>query len=304
MNHMIRFDRILLTTVAALATAFLGSSNLNASMIGPVNLGTAGDFTMLALTGGIDDSGPLTGAYTVNGKVGVASAGQKFSASGSVKYTGPIYLHTGDTFQSSAPGVPQPQMSAAIDAMLAQAKADAFAASNFAASLAATATYGTINNTMSITENSVGNYVFNINTINFSGGKTLTLDAPTGSNYILNVSGSITLSPGSIVLAGGLTSANVLINYTGTKDIQFSGGGNASVMYGTLLAPNVTVGLHPGEIVGSLIAGGITMSSGAVVVPEVTPSSVVFGFIGLVVAFGSRRTLMARVRAVSANGKC
>ena len=190
-------------------------------------------------------------------------------------------------------------MSAAIDAMLAQAKADAFAASNFAASLAATATYGTINNTMSITENSVGNYVFNINTINFSGGKTLTLDAPTGSNYILNVSGSITLSPGSIVLAGGLTSANVLINYTGTKDIQFSGGGNASVMYGTLLAPNVTVGLHPGEIVGSLIAGGITMSSGAVVVPEVTPSSVVFGFIGLVVAFGSRRTLMARERAAT-----
>ena len=131
MNHMIRFDRILLTSVAALATAFLGSSNLNASMIGPVHLGTAGDFTMLALTGGIDDSGPLTGAYTVNGKVGVASAGQKFSASGSVKYAGPIYLHTGDTFQSSAPGVPQPQMSAAIDAMLAQAKADAFAASIF-----------------------------------------------------------------------------------------------------------------------------------------------------------------------------
>jgi choice-of-anchor A domain-containing protein len=299
MNKNIRFDRAVAAAVAILATALFWSSSANASMIGPVDLGTAGNFTMLALTGGIDDSGPLTGAYTVNGQVGVASPGQKFSASGSVKYAGPIYLNTGDTFQSSAPGVPAPQMSAAIDSMLAKAKADAFAASNFASSLAATATYGTINNTMSITENSVGNYVFNINTISFSGGKTLTLDAPSGSNYILNVSGSITLTPGSILLAGGLTSANVLINYTGTKDIQFSGGGNASKIFGTLLAPNVTVGLHPGEIVGSLIAGGITMSSGAVVVPEVTPNSVIFGFIGLVVAFASRRTLMARVRAAA-----
>ena len=296
---MIKFTRIFLVAAAALALPFVAST-ATASMIGPVDLGTAGNFTMLALNGGIDDSGPLTGANTVNGPVGVASAGQKFSASGSVRYTGPIYLHTGDTFQSSAPGVPQPQSSASIDSMLATARADAFAASSFAASLAATATFGTINNTMSITENSVGNYVFNINTISFSGGKTLTLDAPAGSSYILNVSGSITLSPGSILLAGGLTSDHVLINYTGTHDIQFSGGGNSSKVFGTLLAPNVTVGLHPGEIVGSLIAGSITMSSGAVVVPEVTPSSVVFGFIGLVVAFGSRRTLMARVRAAKA----
>jgi choice-of-anchor A domain-containing protein len=300
---MSQLNRIVLTAVAALTAAFLSSSNVGASMIGPVDLGSAGNFTMLALTGGIDDSGPLTGANTVNGPVGVASAGQKFSASGSVKYTGPIYLHTGDTFQSSAPGVPAPQMSAAIDSMLAQAKADAFAASNFASGLAATASYGTINNTMSITENSAGTYVFNINTISFSGGKTLTLDAPSGSNYILNVSGAITLSPGSILLAGGLTSDHVLINYTGTKDIQFSGGGNSSKVFGTLLAPNVTVGLHPGEIVGSLIAGGITMSSGAVVVPEVMPSSVIFGFIGFVVAFGSRRTMMARMRPVLAQGK-
>ena len=289
--------RNILSLLALVAGASLLPSSAKASMIGPVDLGTAGNFTMLALTGGIDDSGPLTGAYTVNGQVGVASAGQKFSASGSVKYAGPIYLHTGDTFQSSAPGVPQPQMSAAIDAMLAQAKADAFAASNFAASLAATATYGTISNTMTISESGVGNYVFNITAINFSGAKTLTLDAPSGSNFILNISSGITLTSGSILLSGGLTADHVLINYTGTKDIQFSGGGNTSKIYGTLLAPNVTVGLHPGEIVGSLIAGSITMSSGAVVVPEVTPSSVLFGFIGLAVAFGSRRTLMARVRA-------
>jgi choice-of-anchor A domain-containing protein len=293
-------NRIALIVVTTLAVV---SSYARASMIGAVDLGTAGNFTMLALNGGIDDSGPLTGDSTVNGPVGVASAGQKFQASGSVKYAGPIYLHSGDTFNSSAPGVPQPTMGPAVDSMLAKAKQDALNASAFALTLAVTQSFNTINNNFTISEKNSGNYVFDIQTISFSGGKSLTLDAPAGSSFVLNVSGSITLSPGSILLTGGLTASNVLINYTGTKDIQFSGGGNASTVFGTLLAPNVTVGLHPGEVVGSLIAGAITMSSGAVVIPEVTPGSVIFGFLGLVVAISSRRSLMAKVRAISAPRK-
>jgi len=298
---MTSFTRTFLVTVAAVALPFLGST-ATASMIGPVNLGTAGDFTILALNGDFQDSGPTgpdASPYSVKGKIGIVSSSGKFQSSGSRTYDGPIYLHTGATFQSSAPNTPSPQSSAAIDQMLAQASADAFAASNFAASLSATATYGTINNSMSITENAVGNYVFNITAINFSGGKTLTLDAPAGSNYILNISTGLTLSPGSILLAGGLTPDHVLINYTGTSTISFSGGANASRAFGNLLAPNAHVQITPGYVAGFIIAQSITLSSGAniVPVPEVTPSSVVFGFIGLVVAFGSRRSLMARVRA-------
>jgi choice-of-anchor A domain-containing protein len=309
MNHTFRFDRIVLTTLAIAATAVLCSSSASASMIGPVDLGTAGQFTLLALSGGIQDSGPTgpdANPDSVQGTVGIASAGQTFQNSGSRIYNGPIYLHTGDTFNNSAPGVPQPQMSAAIDAMLAQASKDAFAASNFASGLAATATYGNINSSLSITENAAANYVFDIQSINFSGGKTLTLSAPVGSNFILNIaSGGITLSPGSIVLSGGLTPDHVLINYTGTNNIQTSGGQNSSRIYANILAPNAHVQLTPGYVAGFIIAASIQMSSGAnvVPVPEVTPSSVIFGFIGLVVAFGSRRTLMARVRATSAQAK-
>src|SRR4029077_9384000 len=103
----------------------------------------------------------------------------------SVTYNGPIYLHSGDTYNSSAPGVPQPTMGSSVDGMLAQEKTDAFNASTFASGLSATATYGTISNNLTITEHSVGNYVFNIQSINFSGNKILTLDAPTGSTYVL-----------------------------------------------------------------------------------------------------------------------
>jgi choice-of-anchor A domain-containing protein len=264
-----------------------------------VNLGQAGQFTLLALGGGIDDSGPLgpqADPFTVDGPVGVVTDGQKFQASGSVTYSGQVFLHSGVTFNSSAPGVPQPTMNSSVDAMLIQAKQDAFAASNFALGLAPTQTLGTISNNLSITQHSVGNYVLKIDSINFSGDKALTLSAPAGSTFVLNISEGIVLTGGSIKVAGGLSAADVLINYTGTKDVQFSGGGNTSQVFGTILAPNATVGVHPGLVVGSVIANAITMSSGAdiVPVPEVVPSSVIFGFLGLVVALGSRRILRGR----------
>ena len=300
---MRQLNRLVLTAAAALTTVFLGG-NASASMIGPVDLGTAGEFTLLALNGDIQDSGPTgpdANPSSVSGKIGIATAGHKFQTSGSRIYDGPIYIHTGSTLSSSAIGFPTPQQSAAIDQMLAQASADAFAASNFAAGLQATATYGNINSSLSITQNAVGNYVFDIQSINFSGGKSLTLSAPAGSNFILNIQqGGITLSPGSIVLAGGLTPDHVLINYTGTNDIKTSGGSNSSRIYANILAPNAHVQLTPGFVAGFIIAQSIQMSSGAnvVPVPEVTPSSVIFGFIGLIVAFASRRSLLARMRAI------
>ena len=261
-----------------------------------IDLGAAGQFAVLALNGGIDDSGPFTSPANVSGDVGVASSGQQFQASGSVQYNGHVYLHSGDTYNSSAHGVPQPTMGPAVDAFLGQARTDALNGSAMATLLGQnpTATYGTINTNFSITENSQGSYVFNLQGIDFSGGKTLTLSAPAGSSFVLNISTTFKLTTGSILLGGGLHAADVLYNYTGTTDVQFSGGGNASVVYGTILAPNATIGLHPGAVIGSIIGSAITMSSGAQVIgviPEVTPSSVIFGFVGLIVAVASRRAI-------------
>ena len=82
--------------VAGLMALGFGGS-LQASI---VDLGAAGQFGALALTTGIDDSGPLgpDGSVSINADVGVAS----FSASGSVIYSGDLYLHTGVTYNNSA----------------------------------------------------------------------------------------------------------------------------------------------------------------------------------------------------------
>jgi choice-of-anchor A domain-containing protein len=294
--RILRFSALL--SVAA-ALAFSGSARASV-----IDLGKAGQFAMLALSGDIQDSGPTgpqANPFSVDGPIGIATSGHKFQTSGSRTYNGPIYLHTGSTLNSSAPNTPAPTMGPAVDSMLSQAVSDAFAASSFAAGLAATASYGTINNNLTITEAANGHYVFDIGSINFSGGKALTLNGTANSTFLLNVSGSITLSPGSILLTGGLTANNVLINYTGSNTINTSGGSNSSQIFGTLLAPNAMVNMTPGFVAGSIIAASINLSSGANVipVPEVTPSSVVFGFLGLLVAVSSRRALVGRFRAVA-----
>jgi len=156
---------------------------------------------------------------------------------------------------------------------------------------------------MTISEASVGHYVLSISSINLNQS-ALTLSAPAGSTFVLNISGNITLNGGGqghgLILAGGLTSNDVVYNLTSANaNLTTSGGGNAQQINGIVLATgaNASVNLHPGQINGEVIARTFTSSSGAlvnappVVVPEVTPSSVIFGFLGLIVAISSRRTL-------------
>ena len=249
------------------------STGVLGNFSGGITLGEASHFSLLALNGGIDDSGPTgpdANPDTVNGDVGVASSGQKFSASGSVTYGGQVYIHSGSTYQSSAPGVPPPTTGPTVDTMLENARQDALNASSNATTLGQnpTASYGTITDNFSIVESTPGDYVFDITGINFSGGKVLTLSAPSGSSFLLNISQQLVLTPGSILVSGGLSAGNVLLNYTGTNDVRFSGGGNASEVDGTILAPNAGVDLSPGVVVGSVLANSIQMSSGANVIPE------------------------------------
>ncbi len=120
---------------------------------------------------------------------------------------------------------------------------------------------------------------------------------------ILNIgSGGVTLSPGSILLSGGLTANNVLINYTGTANISTSGGSNISQIFANILAPNAHVQLTPGYVNGFIIAASIQMASGAniIPVPEVASQSVIFCFLGLVVAISARRALTVRSRRMVA----
>ena len=261
-----------------------------------VNLGTAAGWSVLTYNSNNTSDSSFNG-----GPIGVVNGNWTQSGGGQTdqQHATTVYLSPGHT--NNGPPVETTVFDAA---KLNAAWNDAVNASAMLASLAPTQTFGAINSGMTISESTKGDYVFNISSINLNQS-ALVLSAPAGSQVVLNISGNITLNGGSqgngILLAGGLTSNDVFINLTGANsNLTTTGGGNAQQIFGTVLATglNASVNLHPGQINGEIIARTLTTSSGAIgVVPEVTPSSVLFGFVGLVVAFGSRRTLMARVRA-------
>lgn len=287
MNNVLKVG--FLGLLALVATSFAAQASV-------VNLGSAAGWSVLTYNSNNTSDSAFNG-----GPIGVVNGDWTQSGGGQTnnQQAATVYLSPG--FHNNGPS----QLSTVYDAAkLNAAWNDAVNASNAMAAMAPTQTFGAITTGLTISENSVGTYVFNISSISLNQDH-ITLSAPAGSTFVLNISGDVTLNGGSsgngILLAGGLHSSDVFINLTGANsNLTTTGGGNANQIYGTVLAvgANASVNLHPGQINGEIIARTLTTSSGALgVVPEVTPSSVLLGFVGFVVAFGSRRSLMARVRA-------
>jgi len=257
-------------------------------------------YTVLALDGNVQQSGPTPPSgqnqNNIQGNIGVASPGFKYQGSGSVNDPGEFDIHTGSTFSTSSSGTTGPLMQGpAIDARLENARTAAINTSSFYAGQTPNASYGNLSGNFTISQGTVGNYIFNVAGINLSGNDTITLSAPTGSTFVLNVSGSFQLSGSThISLAGGLTAADVLYNVLGTGNVAFSGGGNSSGIDGILLAINRDVMLSPVLINGAVIAKDINMSSGASVlgvVPEMNAGLMIPGLVGLMLLASSRRLL-------------
>jgi hypothetical protein len=134
--------------------------------------------------------------------------------------------------------------------------------------------------------------VYNLRNLRLSRS-TLTL---TGSgSFVFNISSTFALKSARILLAGGATEANVLFNYTGTRNVTFTGRRRGrSVLHGIILALNARVNLSPGLVVGEIINGNNAPAvqnppPAAVGVPEGTSSTVLLSLIGLaaLVAFRS-----------------
>ena len=225
-----------------------------------------GQWAVLGM-GGIGSAGStsisMSGSSSIRGTVantGVANAGN-VNMSGSTLINGTLSLNTAGRLNKSgtsavAGGVLQ---NTATDGVLDQAVADALAASQSAASLPATITSPTSviisNPSQNITiTGGTGTNVLHITNIAISNG-TLTLSAPHGGSFIMNVSGSFALSGASrIVLAGGITPSNVLYNFVGSGGgVAMSGG---AAVTGILLAPQKGIALSNGIVTGEIIAGG------------------------------------------------
>lgn len=290
----------LLLAVAALAV----SPSLRASV---VDLGQAAGFSVLTYQSNNTSDSAFQGAPLI----GVVNGDWNQSGGGQTNTQQPTTVMLSPGHTNHGPSNVETTVYNAN--RLNAAWTDAVNASAMLASLAPTqAALGNINSGMTITEANVGHYVLNISNINLNQS-ALTLSAPVGSTFVLNISGNITLNGGSqgngLLLAGGLTSNDVVWNLTGVNsNLTTSGGGNAQQINGIVLATgaNASVNLHPGQINGEVITQLLTTSSGALVfstVPEVTPSSVIFGFLGLLVAISSRRMLGRRVAVTARSAK-
>ncbi|OGP93389.1 MAG: hypothetical protein A2157_17995 [Deltaproteobacteria bacterium RBG_16_47_11] len=205
----------------------------------------------------------MSGSSSVRGTVantGVANAGN-VNMSGSSRINGTLSLNTAGRLNKSgtsavAGGVRQ---NTATDGVLDQAVADALAASQSAAALPATITSMTrvtiSNPSQNITiTGGTGTNVLHITNIAISNG-TLTLSAPHGGSFIMNVSGSFALSGASrILLAGGITPPDVLYNFVGSGgSVAMSGGASVT---GILLAPQRGIALSSSTVTGEIISGG------------------------------------------------
>ncbi len=298
---MKRFSSFLLIAIAAV---FVASANASV-----VDLGAASGFLLLSYNSpNISDSAFNGGGLdlgVVNGDWNQSGGGQTDN-----QKAADVILSPGHSF--NGPAIETPSFNAA---RLNNAWADAQAASATLAALTPTQTIANINSGLTITEATAGTYVLNIGNINLNQS-SLTLIAPTGSTFVLNISGNVTLNGGSqgngLLIGGGLTSDDVFYNLTGANSqLNATGGGNAQTIEGYVLATgaNASVNLHPGAIMGQVFTTTFTSSSGALItatppgmitqLPEVTPASVIFGFLGLIVAMSSRRMLNRRMRPVA-----
>jgi len=262
-NYMKRTSSLGLSILAILVAA-CGTSRGSV-----VDLGAASGFTVLTYnSSNVSDSAFQGGAIgVVNGNWTQSGGGQTNTQDATTVYLSPGFTNGGPSVETTVFNA----------SLLSQAWSNAQTASANLAALAPTQTLGAITTGQTISESAVGNYVLSISSINLNQ-TALTLSAPAGSTFVLNISGDITLAGGSqgngLLLAGGLTSNDVVYNLTGaSSNITTSGGGNAQVIQGIVLATgaNASVNLHPGEVSGEVVATTYTSSSGALVfttIPE------------------------------------
>jgi hypothetical protein len=220
-------------------------------------LGSASNYAVLGI--GSSSAGNPAGTLnnslvTINGNQGVGFGGRIINMAPSA-VNGNVFQYQAG--QYGGPGHLGGSISTS-GVLLNQAFADAMTAARLAASLSPTQTFGGISRATTIN----GNGGLNVININGDITTTLILNGSASDIFIVNVTGTLSLT-GSTVLgvAGGVSGNNVLYNFTGSGTITTHVN---NMVNGTLLAPNYDYILH--SLNGRIIGGqNITLMSGATV---------------------------------------
>jgi len=245
----------------------------------PIDLGTAGpgNWALLDISGlygptgyiAETDSENVSGAAappvgSITGNVGLANISKMTTSAGNFPINGTVFV--GDQSSVDAATVANASgnvvQDAASQALTRQAAIDARAASTAAAALPTSGD----GFTGSITAGqSLKPGVYNLTDLALPNGAVLNLAA--GGSYVFNISGTLKLDHAQILTADGLSESEVLFNVTGTQGVAFSGGlATESVLHGIILAPDASISLTPGLIVGEMISGeGINIASGGTI---------------------------------------
>jgi hypothetical protein len=229
------------------SSLILGFSTARAQF---TDVGNAYDYAVLVNSGNSSVNG------TVTGNVGVGTGGSlnvNGPISGSLNFAGSSY--SGQENQTPGSGVNYNV--AEVNTILSDISALSSTYTG-GASLAinASGTTQTVNASSGTYETSsaYGNaYVFDVTSVNLNDGGTLQIDGTSAEKVVLNVDGLNSEFNGSITLAGGLTSEDVIINIVG-GEFQNTSGTTQNVTY---VGENVAGGFNvAGQVNGPVIVGG------------------------------------------------
>ncbi|HTE91605.1 MAG TPA: VPDSG-CTERM sorting domain-containing protein [Terriglobales bacterium] len=246
----------------------------------PIDLGTAGpgNWALLEISGlygpagyvAESDSENVSGAAappvgSITGNVGLANVSKMTTSAGNFPINGTVFVGDQSSVDSAtvANASGNVVQNALSQALTRQAAIDARAASTAAAGLAS---FGGGVGVSSITAGgSLTPGVYNLTDFQLPNGAVLNLGS--GGSYVFNISGTLKLDHAQVLTAAGLSESEVLFNVTGTHGVAFSGGlATESVLHGIILAPDASISLTPGLIVGEMISGeGINIASGGTI---------------------------------------
>jgi choice-of-anchor A domain-containing protein len=246
----------------------LAAGQIHATGVNPFTaLGSAGptNWQILAVnTGSSDAFLNIMYSSQVDGNVGVANGNVQVSSSSAIN--GKLDVGTGSVSNSGiiSGGITENSNTVSL---LANATSAAMAAYGDAANLAPTITnITTLNNPSSPTTitGTSGINVVDLSNLDLSGSSDgLTLSAPTGGSFVVNISGTFSVGNGAdIVVAGGLSNFNVLFNVIGTTGgtVQFNGSSGNVDVQGIVLAPYQDININGAQVDGEVISGNLTIT--------------------------------------------